>query len=282
MIGQFKRLIPPGARRRIRPYYRWAATVGSRCRLYRRSRDWHAFSPTIGLSRRGSFVAAYRPGTADEAVLAHSFDQDIFFPGIPEYTPRPGHVIVDVGAHIGTFSLLAAAKARGGRVLALEPCADTFRLLRYNRLLNGAHEIEPHRVALTDTDGHARLHYDEGGNWGHSITAQLSNRGEDVPTVHLNTLFLINHINYCNFIKFNCEGAEFQVLLGCDSDLLGRIGVILCLYHSDLSGRSVDDLRDHLSRNGFETSIRNREEQRGWLIALNTRPAFAAAVLNSH
>jgi hypothetical protein len=54
------------------------------------------------------FEVIYRKGTADENVIGHSFENDIFFSGIPEYQPEDGHVIIDLGAHIGTFSLLAS------------------------------------------------------------------------------------------------------------------------------------------------------------------------------
>lgn len=43
-------------------------------------------------------------------------------------------VVIDVGAHIGAFSVLAAA--RGARVVALEPVQENFQLLEENLRLN--------------------------------------------------------------------------------------------------------------------------------------------------
>src|SRR6266581_833576 len=59
----------------------------------------------LAIGSFGGFEIAYRKNTADESVIADSFENDIFFSGVPEYQPEEGHVIIDIGAHIGTFSL---------------------------------------------------------------------------------------------------------------------------------------------------------------------------------
>src|SRR5436309_2826200 len=64
----------------------------------------------LALRRIGDFKLVYRPDSVDEAVLNHSFDNDVFFPAIADVTIPDAGTIVDVGAHIGTFALLAAAK----------------------------------------------------------------------------------------------------------------------------------------------------------------------------
>lgn len=53
----------------------------------------------------------YREDTAGESVLEHSFDNDIFFSATPYYKPPRNATVIDVGAHIGTFSLLLADMA---------------------------------------------------------------------------------------------------------------------------------------------------------------------------
>ena len=54
------------------------------------------------------FTIFYRDHASDEDVLRYGFERDIFFLGVPEYRPHREDTIIDVGAHIGTFSLLAA------------------------------------------------------------------------------------------------------------------------------------------------------------------------------
>src|SRR5712691_311346 len=123
----------------------------------------------------GSFQVAYRQGTADESVLKDSFSHDIFFSGVPEYQPAETDVIVDIGAHIGTFAVLAASKVPRGTVYAIEACEDTFNFLRINAALNRLENLSPHHLALSDRQGTCRLYCDT-GNWGHSVVSQLSDR----------------------------------------------------------------------------------------------------------
>ena len=57
----------------------------------------------------GKFKISYRENSADEGVLRlYSFENDVYYKKVPEYHPKADHVIIDVGAHIGTFSILGA------------------------------------------------------------------------------------------------------------------------------------------------------------------------------
>src|SRR3989338_2414053 len=78
----------------------------------------------------------YRPGTSDEAVLAHSFKNDIYYPNILEYVPHDGDTIIDIGAHIGTFSLLTAHLIPRVKIHSLEASHESFNLLKHNLSLN--------------------------------------------------------------------------------------------------------------------------------------------------
>ncbi len=61
---------------------------------------------------------------------------------------RPGDVVVDVGANIGYFTLLAARLVgSSGRVHALEPSVGTYERLVANLELNDAANVVPERVA---------------------------------------------------------------------------------------------------------------------------------------
>ncbi len=62
-------------------------------------------------------------------------------------------VVVDIGAHIGVYALLAAKYA--ARVIAFEPAPETYRRMRANIALNPrlAPKIEVHQIALSDHPG---------------------------------------------------------------------------------------------------------------------------------
>ena len=59
------------------------------------------------------------------------------------YSLRPGDVVLDLGAHVGTFAIYAAKQVGPtGRVIAFEPSGNNFRLLEQNVLLNGLDNVD--------------------------------------------------------------------------------------------------------------------------------------------
>jgi FkbM family methyltransferase len=225
----------------------------------------------LGIRGFGKFEVAYRKGTVDELVLADSFDHDIFFTGVPAYRPAETDVILDVGAHIGTFAILAASKVPRGAVYAIEACEETFNYLYINAALNKLENLSTFHLALSDRGGTCTLYHDS-GSWGHSTVSQLSSRREVVECCTLQEFFDANRIDMCNFIKFNCEGAEFPILLSSQQEVLRRVEKMLVLYHCDLwTKNTVEELVAHLQASGFECDITNRTDNRGWIIATNSR-----------
>ncbi len=219
---------------------------------------------------------AYRRGTSDEGVLEHSFDRDIFFRGVPEYQPKDGDVILDVGAHMGDFSLLGARKIGGGRVYALEPSHETYKMLRLNIRLGQARNIYPDRIALSSHNGTCQLYCAPNGeDWGNSTVHNYSFRQETVKCLTLDSFLTQRGIDKVDFAKFNCEGGEFPVILSSDAATLRRFRIMLVLYHCDLApGFDEGTLVRHLESSGFLVEIRERTAQRGWIIA--TRQECAA------
>jgi FkbM family methyltransferase len=221
----------------------------------------------IGIARVDGRPVAYRQGSVDTEVLGHSFARDIFFAAIPDYHPAGDAVILDVGAHIGTFSLLAAEKAPRGRVYAIEASRQTADLLAINVGLNGHANIEVNHLALSGRNGPLQLHHDPAGNYGHSITRRLSASSETVEGVTLEKFLDDRGITAVALAKFNCEGAEFPILLAAPCEVLRRMERMIVLYHCDLADAPAETLQAALERCGFATTILNRTEDRGWIVA---------------
>jgi FkbM family methyltransferase len=219
----------------------------------------------------GNFKISYRENSADEGVLKlYSFENDIYFKKVPEYHPKADHIIIDVGAHIGTFSVLAASRVPCGKVFAIEACQDTFNYLKKNAEQNGFGNIIPARLALCDKPGTIRLYHDlEEGNWGNTIVKKVSDTFEDCPADTLERFLKSRDIERCHFLKINCEGAEFGIILSTPQQTLRKIKVFHISYHSDLAeGCSENDLMKHLQGAGFYVRKVLTGEKRGWLIAI--------------
>jgi FkbM family methyltransferase len=221
----------------------------------------------IAIDSFGGFEIAYRKDTADESVIKQSFDNDIYYSGFPEYQPIEGDVIIDIGAHIGTFSILSSSKVGSGKVFAIEASKDSFNLLRINVALNQCANISVYHLAITDKEGSCTL-YHGFQTWGHSTVKKLSKSSETVESCTLSTFLERNRIDECHFMKLNCEGGEFPILLSTPPNVLRRFTTICVLYHRNLWSNNTEyDLVSHLESSGLHCTIRNRSENHGWIIA---------------
>lgn len=256
---------PQSVRDRLWLARQWMLRMLSGGAFKRRKPDRHS---ALKMARFGRFEIVFRGETADEEVIKLSFENDIFFPAVPEYHPQPGDTIVDVGAHIGTFSLLAAQRIAPGIVHAIEPSLDSFHFLRLNVALNDYPNIRANHFAIAANDGVATLSHDN-GNWGHSTIANLSKSEESVPAISLKSFFDSAGIDNCQLMKFNCEGAEFPALLAASKETLRKVERYLVFYHCDLWKENTEsDLVAHFQQTGFNCSILNKKAMRGWLVAM--------------
>jgi FkbM family methyltransferase len=228
---------------------------------------------SLGEFRYDTLKVFYRKGTEDEKVLSHSFGNDIYYKEIPSFRPRKNPVIVDVGAHIGTFSLLTYLKYPNGRIYALEASRDTFDVLEKNVQTNET-PITIFHSALFGQSGTVKLYHNTiSGNWGHSITKSFDGSSEEVSAMTLEQLISENNIDFIDLAKFNCEGSEFSILINSPRAVLHRIGLAIILYHEDFAenGYRLDDLLALFDKKSFRTLVVKRKHDRGWLLVWNKR-----------
>jgi FkbM family methyltransferase len=121
---------------------------------------------------------------------------------------RPGDVVLDVGAHVGTHTtLMADLVGKDGVVYAFEPQKKIFRELVHNLRLNGITNAVPLRFALGDRQGVVEMNPSVAGNEGGTGVG----RGGD--TVELRTLDSF-HFDRVDLVKIDVEGYEDFVLGG--------------------------------------------------------------------
>jgi FkbM family methyltransferase len=83
-------------------------------------------------------------------------------------------VVLDVGAHVGLFALLASHANPSSQVWAFEPLPDTFSLLQRNASLNEGTLIQCVEAAVGDREGKVRLYVDPAQRY--DIQASLTAR----------------------------------------------------------------------------------------------------------
>ncbi len=180
----------------------------------------------------------------------------VFDPCVTEVAHRlvdPGDLVVDVGANIGYFTSLAAARSGpSGAVLAFEPHPRTRSLLDANverwRGSPGVAPVETHEVALSDSAGTATLSCgsDFDANMGlPSLVPGSTPDGVNLLAVRTARLDDVLGERQVGLLKIDVEGHETAVLRGA-VDLLtsGRVRDVVFEDHDeypDASTRIVEE-----------------------------------------
>jgi len=167
-----------------------------------------------------------RPRSSDSSIVHEVIDKDVY----EKYYTIQGHdVVVDIGAHIGSFSILAASK--GANVYAFEPVAENFALLEKNIAQNGF-GVHAFNTAVRGVDVPTDTIYVRAFNYGGSNLYCGPREGFTPQEVSCQTLDAIcdqHHLDTIHFLKLDCEGAEDEILKGCH--VLDRIQHLAIEYH---------------------------------------------------
>ncbi len=124
-------------------------------------------------------------------------------------------VCLDIGANVGPITLALSRLCPDGHVHAFEPAADSFEFLQRNIARNGARNVTPHRLALSDTIGEATLHYNHEFSGGAFISDHLRDGVPEVVTVRtLDAWAESNALGRLDLVKIDVEGGEGRVLTG--------------------------------------------------------------------
>lgn len=147
-----------------------------------------------------------------------------------------GGVMVDVGAHAGSLSIIAAdVVGSEGQVISLEPSPKFFSILKKNVALNKQDQvIKAYNLALGENEADVFLNEEVADD----TTNYISNTGTKVKQVTLDSL--TTELPIINLLKIDVEGYEDSVLNGA-SDTLKKTEVIYIEFISDLlKARNVD------------------------------------------
>ena len=228
----------------------------------------------LGLARYDSHPIIARDGVqisvatkmdlaiVDEVFIFRIYDQT------PFQVPHEDATILDVGAHIGVFSLYAS-RGRNIKVFSYEPHPENFKTLELNIERNNLGKvIHPHKKAVSEVEGTRELFIDVENSGGHSFYGEnlashsFGKHGRSV-TVQCTTLRRIltdNVIERCDFLKVDCEGAEYEIFANIDDGTLGKIGTICVECHGwareklAQSAMKMQHIASHLENAGYKVA----------------------------
>jgi FkbM family methyltransferase len=180
---------------------------------------------------------------------------------------RPGDAFIDVGTHVGYFSMLAASiVGPGGTVISFEPELENYQHLLSHVELNGFAHVAPINAAVGATTGRVEFHINGDNDGGHALWEvglhPFNQRSREKPTTRTVDLVSLDDILrglevLPRVIKIDVEGAEHSVLLGARETLQNRpvpfIVAEINRFGLERMGTSEKAVRQYMGEMGYET-----------------------------
>ena len=143
---------------------------------------------------------------------------------------NPRSIILDIGANIGWYSLNLSKYVPAGRIIAFEPIAKTFELLKKNIRLNGVTNVELRNIGLSDKKGTFEFYYNPRLTGAASLRDLGIGAGKKKIRCKVKRLDDIADTlpSRIDFIKCDVEGAELFVIRGA-LDILKKTKPVLFL-----------------------------------------------------
>lgn len=138
-----------------------------------------------------------------------------------------GDVVVDVGANIGFFTLYAA-KMGAKKIYSIEPIQETFDNLKHNtQILNNVSifnfglgsenkEVVFYVGDVSSISGDINYVEQTINDWG------IEKKEEKVKIKNANDFLLENNIEYIDYLKIDCEGAELDFFNSINREYLSQ------------------------------------------------------------
>ena len=170
-------------------------------------------------------------------------------------------VVLDIGAHYGYYSLIAAKN--NATVFSFEPVKENFEILNKNIGLNNFNTVQSYNVALSNEDGENIFNIAEASDsssfHNHPLTRTIEQRV--VKTISLDSFFPNQKID---LIKIDTEGHEIEVLEGMKDVINRNPGIKLLVEFNPkclkAAGKNPSDLLLWLSQKGFDVFFLNDKE----------------------
>ena len=167
----------------------------------------------------------YCPINKEDLIIMSRHEDEI----IHHFNTKQGDIVVDVGAHIGKYTIIASKRvSANGKVIAIEAHPGNYEMLNRNIKLNGLTNVTTLNYAVYSKESKVKLFLpdeDSGYTMHHSVmfnylSSKYLLQGKDnekfieVNANTLDNLLQKNGISQVNWLKIDVEGAEFEVLKG--------------------------------------------------------------------
>lgn len=181
---------------------------------------------------------------------------------------QPGDLFIDVGAHIGYFSVLAASLVgETGQVFSFEPITENRKFLEHNIKINSLENVRFIPQVVSNRTGATNFYFNLDNDGGHALwdvsKHPFNKKSKNQPNIRslqvtrLDDFFSSKDLSRLKMIKIDTEGNEFNVLMG-STDILKRYRIKCIAWEVNRfglkhMGHSEEGLRNFMYANGYET-----------------------------
>ena len=178
-------------------------------------------------------------------------------------------VIIDVGGHIGLFTLYASQFCKNGLIFTFEPVKENFELLSENIISNNLKQVKHFNLAVSNSDLPVKLYINEDAA-GHSMFSE-SPQSINVNSISLQQIFDDNNISNCYFLKLDCEGSEYEIIKNLPTEYFKKIKKMIIEYHmADTHPELLDELIKILKSQNYKLEIKTLFKDIGFLYAIRS------------
>lgn len=191
-----------------------------------------------GCFMRGEVPSSYRQGNYESEVCQ-----------VLMRIVQPGWVCVDVGAHVGYFTLLLAKLVhQSGRVVAFEAHPGNTGQLSVNVRINGFEDrVQVENVAVSSGNTHCLKLFPGRGHgsaeWnvvGHDVEGNPTEPELEVRATSLDAYFPPG--SRLDFVKIDIEGAEAEAICGMNRLLEESRPLVVVEFHDEIGWAGREEL----------------------------------------
>jgi FkbM family methyltransferase len=189
---------------------------------------------------------------------------------------KPGDTVLDVGAHIGLFAVIASQlTGNKGRVIAFEPAPATFSLLEQTVRINKASDaITTVQKAVGSGPGKTTFfisqHTADNSN---SLVSYLGDRalnGIDIEITSIDTIVAEQQLRQISFMKIDVEGAEYDTLRGAEQTFKTiRPRAIVAIHPTPIKakGDTLEGIYDFIQSLNYRITVDGKDLSREAFLA---------------
>lgn len=162
--------------------------------------------------KKPKFKALFMPDVDFNTLFIPYIYNEIYFEGIylDVLTDQKDMVIVDVGANIGIVTDHMRPHAK--KIYSIEPSSEHFAALEQNKKYNNWDNVEVFNMAIAGEDGEVTMHKNDANRTCNSYVLEYKGEQQKVKAQAMDTFFKENNIENVDFMKFDVEGAEDDIL----------------------------------------------------------------------